>query len=76
VREGGEVLATVDTDLACFACALAGSDGRTLFIIAAEWPLAMDGRRTGEVQTIPGGGARGGLSRRSHPARARAADVE
>jgi sugar lactone lactonase YvrE len=52
VREGGEVLATVDADLACFACALGGPDGRTLFIIAAEWPLAMDGRRTGEVQTI------------------------
>jgi len=38
VREGGEVLQTVDTDLACFACMLGGEDGKTLFIMAAEWP--------------------------------------
>jgi sugar lactone lactonase YvrE len=37
VREGGEVLDTVDVDRGCFACMLGGEDGRTLFIIAAEW---------------------------------------
>jgi sugar lactone lactonase YvrE len=37
VREGGEVLDTIDVDRGCFACMLGGSDGRTLFIVAAEW---------------------------------------
>ncbi|MGZ4172370.1 MAG: SMP-30/gluconolactonase/LRE family protein [Solirubrobacteraceae bacterium] len=37
VREGGEVLGTVDVDRGCFACMLGGDDGRTLFIAAAEW---------------------------------------
>jgi sugar lactone lactonase YvrE len=37
VREGGEVLQTVDVDRGCFACMLGGVDGRTLFIVAAEW---------------------------------------
>lgn len=38
VREGGEVLQSIETDLACFACMLGGEDGKTLFIMAAEWP--------------------------------------
>jgi sugar lactone lactonase YvrE len=38
VRQGGEVLATVQLDRGCFACALGGPDGRTLFMIAAEFP--------------------------------------
>jgi sugar lactone lactonase YvrE len=37
VREGGEVLGSVDVDRGCFACMLGGEDGRTLFIAAAEW---------------------------------------
>jgi sugar lactone lactonase YvrE len=37
VREGGEVLQTIDLDRGCFACTLGGVDGRTLFILAAEW---------------------------------------
>ncbi|GII95359.1 SMP-30/gluconolactonase/LRE family protein [Sinosporangium siamense] len=37
IREGGEVLETVDIDRGCFACALGGPDGTTLFITAAEW---------------------------------------
>jgi sugar lactone lactonase YvrE len=37
VREGGEVLATVNVDRGCFACMLGGADGRTLFIAAATW---------------------------------------
>ncbi|MEV6300187.1 SMP-30/gluconolactonase/LRE family protein [Actinoplanes sp. NPDC051861] len=52
VREGGEVLATVDADRGCFACELGGEDGRTLFVLAAEWPAAMEGeRRTGVLLT-------------------------
>lgn len=57
VREGGEVLQTVDLDRGCFACMLGGPDGRTLFILAAEWrgiekvdeALAA---RTGQVLTV------------------------
>jgi len=37
VREGGEVLDSVEVDRGCFACMLGGRDGRTLFIAAAEW---------------------------------------
>jgi sugar lactone lactonase YvrE len=37
VREGGEVLETIDLDRGGFACMLGGADGTTLFIVAAEW---------------------------------------
>jgi sugar lactone lactonase YvrE len=37
VREGGEVLQTIDVDRGCFACMLGGDDGRTLYIVANEW---------------------------------------
>ena len=37
VREGGEELATVTLDRGGFACMLGGPDGRTLFVMAAEW---------------------------------------
>jgi sugar lactone lactonase YvrE len=63
VREGGEVLQTVDLDRGCFACALGGPDRRTLFMLATEWngPADMfEGPRTGQVQTLeapaPGAG--------------------
>jgi sugar lactone lactonase YvrE len=52
VREGGEVLATVDVDRGCFACMLGGPDGRTLYIMAAEWrgmDHMLDDDRTGQV---------------------------
>src|SRR5439155_19338727 len=50
VREGGEVLQTIDLDRGCFACALGGEDRRTLFMLAAEWPAGFaDGARTGRV---------------------------
>jgi sugar lactone lactonase YvrE len=55
VREGGQVLQTVELDRGCFACMLGGEDGRTLFMLAAEWrgPAAMtDGARTGQVLAI------------------------
>jgi sugar lactone lactonase YvrE len=38
VHEGGEVRQTVDLDRGAFACMLGGSDGATLFIVAAQWP--------------------------------------
>jgi sugar lactone lactonase YvrE len=37
VREGGEVLETIELDRFCFACMLGGEDGRTLFLNVAEW---------------------------------------
>jgi sugar lactone lactonase YvrE len=52
VREGGEILQTIDADRGCFACMLGGADGRTLFIVAAEWrgfEHMFDGARTGQV---------------------------
>ena len=50
VRAGGEVLQTVEADRGCFACMLGGPGGRTLFVVAAQWPAAMTpGSRTGQV---------------------------
>jgi sugar lactone lactonase YvrE len=54
VREGGEVLDRIELDRGCFACMLGGTDGRTLFMVAAEWkgPGGMlEGPRTGQVLT-------------------------
>ena len=55
VREGGEVLQTVDADRGCFACTLGGEDGRTLFVGAAEW-FGMDRiaetRGTGRILAV------------------------
>jgi sugar lactone lactonase YvrE len=63
VREGGEVLQTIDLDRGAFACMLGGPDGRTLFMLAAEWG-GFEGvdetARTGQVLTAeapaPGAG--------------------
>ena len=55
VREGGEVLQTVNVDRGCFACMLGGADKRTLFIMAAEWhgfAKMMEGLGTGQVLTV------------------------
>jgi len=52
VRQGGEVLETINLDRGCFACMLGGRDGKTLFLMAAEWhgPQKMDeAARTGQV---------------------------
>jgi sugar lactone lactonase YvrE len=37
VREGGEVLAVLDHDRACYSCAIGGPDGRTLMAVAASY---------------------------------------
>jgi sugar lactone lactonase YvrE len=63
VREGGEVLQTIDLDRGCFACMLGGVDKRTLFMIANEWrgPANMaGGARTGQVLTIEAPAPRAG----------------
>jgi sugar lactone lactonase YvrE len=45
VREGGEVLQTIDLDRGCFACALGGADKKTLFLTVNDWrgPANMTG---------------------------------
>jgi sugar lactone lactonase YvrE len=56
VREGGEVLQTIDLDRGCFACMLGGPDGKTLFMVAQEWSgmeSPTDGERTGQLLTAP-----------------------
>ncbi len=55
VREGGQVLQTVDLDRGCFACMLGGPDRRTLFMLAAEWhgmEKMTSESRTGQVLTV------------------------
>lgn len=55
VREGGEVLQTIDLDRGCFSCALGGIDQKTLFMITTEWlgPAKMFERpATGQVVTL------------------------
>jgi len=61
VAEGGEVLDRVPLGQAGFACALGGPEGRTLFMLSADWHMDEDftdnlkrlteGRRTGQLHT-------------------------
>jgi sugar lactone lactonase YvrE len=61
VAEGGEVLDRIRLDQSGFACALGGPEGRTLFMLTADWHMAEDfmdnlhrlttGPRTGHVLT-------------------------
>jgi sugar lactone lactonase YvrE len=55
VREGGEVLQTIELDRGCFACALGGPDGATLFMVANQWsgPANMFQGRNTQVLTAP-----------------------
>ena len=57
VREGGEVLQTVNADRGCFACMLGGLDKSTLFVVATEWRgmekvAEVAQARTGQVLTV------------------------
>jgi sugar lactone lactonase YvrE len=55
VHEGGEVLQIVDTTLGCFSCALGGPDGRTLFMVVADWskgPAMFTGEPTGQIRAV------------------------
>jgi sugar lactone lactonase YvrE len=56
VREGGEVLQTVQLDRGGFACMLGGPDRTTLYIVATEWrgiSGASDEGRTGQILALP-----------------------
>ena len=62
VREGGDVLQTIDLDRDCLACAPGGPAGTTLFLVAKEWngPANMFAEpHTGQVLTAhaPAAGA-------------------
>jgi sugar lactone lactonase YvrE len=55
VREGGEVLRTINLDRGCFSCALGGADMKTLCMVANEWrgpAKMMDGPRTGQILIV------------------------
>jgi sugar lactone lactonase YvrE len=55
VREGGEVLHTIEIDRGCFACALGGPAKSTLFMVATEWGGTSrmgEGQRTGQVLMV------------------------
>jgi sugar lactone lactonase YvrE len=63
VREGGEVLGTVELDRGGFTCALGGADGKTLFIVTREWngmESAASPARTGQALTVPAPAAAAG----------------
>jgi sugar lactone lactonase YvrE len=53
VREGGEVTHRIPTPMPTFACALGGTDGRTLFILCAPTsrPDDVAGRAAGAIYT-------------------------
>jgi sugar lactone lactonase YvrE len=56
VREGGEVLQTIELDRGCFACMLGGPARRTLFMVAQEWggtESTAEEARTGQVLSVP-----------------------
>ena len=57
VRKGDEVLERLILDRACFACMLGGEDGKTLFLMTAEWRGVermgeLFRSQTGQVQSI------------------------
>ncbi len=60
VREGGQVLDVVDLDRGGYACMLGGPDGRTLHVMAAEFPIPTSGPRTGQVLAVEAPAARAG----------------
>ena len=54
VREGGEVLQTIQLDRGCFSCALGGPDRTTLFMVATNWrgtERMADEPQTGQLRT-------------------------
>ena len=61
VREGGDVLATVDLDRGAFACALSGGPHPQLFVAAQDWGGPEDvGGRSGQVLVLPAPAPRAG----------------
>lgn len=53
VREGGEVLATVDLDRGAFACALGRGDDPCLFVVGQNWGGPESSEPSGRVVAFP-----------------------
>ena len=53
VREGGEVLATVELDRGAFACALSRGDRPQLYVVGQEWGGPQPTQPTGQVVAFP-----------------------
>jgi sugar lactone lactonase YvrE len=53
VREGGEVLATVDLDRGAFACALSRGNDPRLFVVGQIWGGPEPSQPTGRVVALP-----------------------
>jgi len=53
VREGGEVLATVDLDRGAFACALSRGQDPRLFVVGQTWGGPAPSEPTGQVVSFP-----------------------
>jgi sugar lactone lactonase YvrE len=66
VAEGGEVLDRIEVDLPCFSCMLGGEDGRTLFMLLADWRLK-DGFED-NIQRLTTGPATGRILTATAPA--------
>jgi len=53
VREGGEVMATVDLDRGAFACALSRGDDPLLFVVGQNWGGPESSEPSGRVVAFP-----------------------
>jgi sugar lactone lactonase YvrE len=53
VREGGEVLATVELDRGAFACTLSRGDRPQLYVVGQEWGGPQSTEPTGQVVVFP-----------------------
>jgi sugar lactone lactonase YvrE len=53
VREGGGVLATLDTDRGAFACVLSRGEGPRLFVVGQIWGEAAPSRPSGQLVAFP-----------------------
>jgi sugar lactone lactonase YvrE len=53
VREGGEILASVELDRGAFACALSRGDEPKLYVVGQRWGGPPTAERTGQVAVFP-----------------------
>jgi sugar lactone lactonase YvrE len=53
IREGGEILATVELDRGAFACILSRGDQPRLYVTAQQWGGAPSTEPTGQVIAYP-----------------------
>ncbi len=53
IREGGEILATIDLDRGAFACMLNRRNPAQLYVVAQQWGSADRTERTGQLLVFP-----------------------